>query len=172
MRRKSERHVLFPFFYVCVCWGGIMLGIPHVSSSCLECISSQWHSLPPSSSLYFSCCRGDCPKAIKATISTPPPPTPPLHAEIRLGLIFHQQSMKSRENATQQALLWEDTLPVQPPTQVCTHTHWHSPAAHRYKDTPWLLNKLWNQVDAKLKWQSEACWWEHKCDFGKRFYRF
>lgn len=154
MKRKSERRVLS-------LGGSIALGISCVSSSCLECISSQWHSLPPSSSLYFSCCRGDCPQAIKVTISTPPP-TPPLHAEIRLGLIFHQQSMKSSENATQQALLWGDTLPVQPPTQVYIHTHTgthpqltgteiHSDFWINY-EIKWMLNQSDNQrlVDERI----------------------
>lgn len=51
---------------------------------------------------------------------------------------------------------------------VYTHTHLHSHVTHRRRVTS-LLHKLWNQVDAKLKWQSQACWWEHKCDFGRLF---
>lgn len=90
------------FFFLRV--DGVVLGIPRVSSPCLECISSQPHGLFPSSALSFSCCRGEWPEAITATISIPPPPSSPLHAEIHQGLIFHQQSVKSRQNATQQPL--------------------------------------------------------------------
>lgn len=80
------------------------------------------------------------------------------------GLIFHQQSMKSRENATQQVHLWAGHV-------AASTTQAFPLASDTRTDASRLLNKLRNQVDAKLKWQSEARWWEHKCDFGRCFYR-
>lgn len=147
-------------------------------------------SLPPSSPpLQFSCCRSgsgggrEWPEAITATISATSSPSSLLHLlftrMLHQGLIFHQQSMKSREEChAQQASSYEGrgwgggalsrVRPAGSPTRV-TSAHAQLRGAETRaacsRTRPNFEWKWWNQVDAKLKWQSELCWFDDKQGF-------